>query len=192
MAAVLASGCGDGPVDPPVGGGSALVIAPGALLLAEPGATRQLRAYAIDADGDSTEVAASFSSSDPAIVSVSGNGLATGGAPTGSAQITATSGDLTSAPILALRATPAEGALLVADSQVVGSIAPIDAGAGYAPGWRYRVRLRQATVQEGQIVLATGGAPVGGRVVSAATVGGDVDVVLELITLDEMFRELSI
>lgn len=192
LAALLSSGCGDGPSEPPVGGGSALVIAPGALLLAEPGATQQLRAYAIDADGDSTEVAASFASSDPGIVSVSADGLATGGASNGSAQIIATSGDLTSAPILVLRAAPAQGAVLIADSQVVGGIAPIDAAAAYAPGWRYRVRLRQATVQPGQVVLASGGAPIGGRVVSVTPVGGEVDVVLELIPLNEMFAALSI
>jgi hypothetical protein len=192
LAAVLSSGCGDGPAEPPAGSASALVIAPGALLLAEPGMTQQLRAYTIDADGDSTEVAASFASSDPGIVSVSGAGLATAGSSTGSAQITATSGDLTSAPILVLRAVPAEDAMLIADSQVVGPIAPIDAAAVYAPGWRYRVRLRQAAVQPGQILLATGGAPVGGRVVSATPVAGDVDVVLELIPLNEMFAALSI
>ena len=190
--AALGAACGDGPTDPPGGNAGALVIAPGALLFAEAGATQRLRAYAVDGDGDSTEVTATYASSDPSIVSVSGDGLATAGSALGSAQIVATSGDLTSAPILVLRATPAAGALLIADSQVVGTIAPVDPAAAYAPGWRYRVRLRNAIVQVGQVVLASGGAPIGGRVISVSPAGTESEVVLELMALNEMFVELSI
>ncbi|HEX6645183.1 MAG TPA: hypothetical protein VF037_10910 [Gemmatimonadales bacterium] len=184
--------CGDGPVDPPSGTGSALVIAPGSLLLAEAGATQALRAYAVDADGDSTEVAATFTSSDPGIVSVSSTGLATGGASLGAATIVATSGELTSAPILALRATPSAGAMLVADSQVVGGVEAVDPGAPYAAGRQYRVRLRGATPSVGQIVLATGGAPIGGRVVSVAGGGAGADVVIAMVPLGELFDALSV
>ena len=188
----FAAACGDGPTDPPpAGDGIRLVIAPGALLLAEPGTTGQLRAYAIDADGDSTLVEATFQTSDPAVVSIAGD-VATGAASLGSAQITATSGELTSAPILALRATPAAGALLVADSQVVGMISAVDPAAAYGIGWQYRVRLRGVSPAAGQIVLATGGAPVGGRVVSAAAAGTDTEVVLSLIGIDDMFAELEL
>ena len=104
------AGCGDGPTAPPVANGIALVIAPGGLLLAEAGAQQTLRAYAIDADGDSTLVEATFQSSDPGVATIGADGVVTGGATLGSAQIVATSGDLTSAPILVLRATPAAGA----------------------------------------------------------------------------------
>lgn len=191
---LLSSACGgEGPTEPPpAGNATGLVIAPGALLFAEAGASQQLRAYAVDADGDSTLVDATFQSSDPTVVSIGGDAVATGGTTLGSAQIVATSGDLTSAPILALRATPAAGALLVADSQVVGSIAPVDPAAVYAPGWQYRVRLRGVSPAVGQVVLASGGAPVGGRTVSVGAAGGDVDVVLELLTIDEMFDQLAV
>jgi hypothetical protein len=188
--------CSDGPSDPPddepepPASASALVIAPSALLLA-PGEAQQLRAFAVDADGDSTEVAATFESSSPGVVAVSGAGLATGGATLGSAQIVARSGSLVSAPVLALRATPVDGALLVSDAQVIGTITAVDPTAPYQPGWRYRVRLRGVTPAPGQVVLASGGAPVGGRVVSAAAVGGDVDVELELIPINGMFAQIS-
>jgi hypothetical protein len=102
------AGCGGSgdPTDPPPNAtGVALVIAPSALLLAAAGDTVHLKAYSISATGDSTEVAATFTSSASSIVAMSSN-VATGGAALGSAQIVAHSGLLESAPVLALRATP--------------------------------------------------------------------------------------
>jgi hypothetical protein len=189
----LVASCGEGPNDPPPAGhGETLVISPGALLLAEPGATQSLQAYAVGADGDSTRVQATFQTSDPGIVSIGAGDIAIGGTAFGSAQIVATSGELTSAPILVLRAMPAAGALLVADSQVIGPIAAVDPAAAYAPGWQYRVRLRGVTPAVGQVVLSSGGAPVGGRVVSAGAAGSDVEVVLALLAIDEMFATLTV
>ncbi len=189
---LLLAACGDGPTDPPSGTASTLVVAPGSLLLAEAGATQQLRAFTVDAAGDSTEVAATFSSSDPSVVSITTTGLATGGSSIGSARIVATSGELTSAPVLALRASPAAGALLVADSQVIGGVAAVDPDAPYAPGRRYRVRIRGASAAVGQVVLATGGAPIGGRVVSAAPGAGETELVVAMVPLGELFQELFI
>ena len=199
LAAVALAACSDGgPSDPPdndptpSADGAALVIAPSALLLPEEGTTQQLRAYVVDADGDSSLVAATFESSAPAIVSVTASGMATGAGP-GSAQIVARSGGLTSAPVLALRARPADGALLVADSQVIGRPTPVDPTAAYGLGWRYRVRLRGVTAPAiGQVVLASGGAPIGGRVVSSGPAGGDTEVVLELVALGDLFQSLSV
>ena len=183
--------CNDGPTEPLPAGEAVLVIAPGALLLTEAGGTASLHAYAIDADGDSALVDATFASSDPSVISVSG-GTAIAGAALGSAQITATSGDLVSAPILALRATPAVGALLVADSQVIGEVEAVDPTAPYAAGREFRVRLRGVSPTVGQIVLATGGAPIGGRVVSTAGGAGDVDVTIAMVPLGDLFEDLSI
>lgn len=184
------AGCGDGPASPPpAGNGVTLVIAPGALLFAEAGATQQLRAYALDSDGDSTPVAASFQSSDPGVVTIADD-VAAGGASLGAARIVATAGELTSAPILALRATAAPGALLVTDSQVIGPIEAVDAGAPYGPGWQYRFRLRGNAPSVGQILIGVGGTPIGGRVVSSS---GETDaaVVLELLPLHQLLPDLT-
>ena len=71
LAALALGACSDGgPSDPPDddrsprADGVALVIAPSALLLPEEGTTQQLRAYVVDADGDSSLVAATFESSE--------------------------------------------------------------------------------------------------------------------------------
>jgi hypothetical protein len=74
----------------------------------------------------------------------------------------------------------------------MGTITPVNASATYATGWQYRVTLRGASPQVGQVVLAAGGAPIGGRVVSVAGAGNDIDVVLELLALDDMFAELVV
>ncbi|HEU4829454.1 MAG TPA: Ig-like domain-containing protein [Gemmatimonadales bacterium] len=190
---ILVCACGDGPTDPPPAGNTtALVIAPGALLLPAHGTTASLEAYAVDADGDSTRVEATFRSSDPTVVSMDADGVAVGGAAIGSAQIVATSGELTSPPILALRATPSTGALLVADSQVIGPVQPVDPSAPYGVGREIRVRLRGISPAVGQLVIGTGGAPVGGRVVSVSAPSGDAEVVLALVPLGELFAEISI
>src|SRR5687767_11759354 len=165
--ALLFAACGDGPTEPPPGGAPvALVVAPAALLFAAAGEQQQLKAYLIDADGTRTEVDAAFTSSNQTVAAVGAGGIATGGAGIGSAQIVATSAGLTSVPVFALRATPAAGALLVADSQVVGHPEPVDTFATYGLGWRERVQLRGVSLVPGQLVIASGGAPIAGRVVA--------------------------
>ncbi|HEU4828152.1 MAG TPA: hypothetical protein VFT04_03050 [Gemmatimonadales bacterium] len=195
MVTVAAGACGDDPVgpgDPPGGPATSLEIGPGAVLLTDAGATQQLTAFAIDASGGRTPVAATFRSSHPGTVTVSDEGLLTAVTAAGSTFIVAEAGGFTSPPILVLVAEPVDGALLVSDDQVVGEIAPVDPLAPYGPGWEYRVRLRGINPPVGQVVLASGGAPIGGLVVSTSPVGGETDVVLELLPLSGMFKNLSV
>jgi hypothetical protein len=194
-AALLLAACGgDGPTDPPAGGNPiSIEIAPAALLFAGPGERQQLKAWAIDADGRRTEVPADFTTSNPDAVAVGADGLATGGATIGSAQIVATSGGLVSAPALALRATPAAGALLIADSQLVGNPEPVDSFAPFGLGWQERVRVRGPAGSPGQLIIATGGAPIGGRIVAVeASTNGTSLITYELIPLPDLFRDLRI
>lgn len=190
----LASCGGEGPTDPPEGGNAiSLELAPAAVLLVGAGEQQQLKAWAVDADGRRTEVAATFTTSNPEVVSVSAGGLATGGTTIGSAQIVATSGGLSSAPVLALRATPAAGALLVADSQLVGSAEPVDSFASYGLGWQERVLIRGVAASPGQLIIATGGAPIAGRIVAAEPGANSATLVTyELIPLPDLFQELRI
>jgi hypothetical protein len=170
-----------------------LVVLPEAVLLTGPGAEAALRAVLITATGDTAEVeeAVSWQTTQPGVVAVSEAGVATAGS-LGSSVVTAQAGALVSPPVLALVAQPAAGALLVTDAQVVGDIIAVDPLAPYEPGWEYRVRLRGVVPAVGQVVLASGGALVGGRVVSVSPVGGDTDVVLELLPLSGMFENLSV
>ena len=169
-----------------------LEIAPGALLLAGAGQTLRLTARAFDADGRATTAPVTWESSRPATVSVSAAGVATAVVNGGSAQIIARAGTVASAPVLALVAVPPSGAVLVADAQIVGDIVPLDPGAPYGPGYQYRARLRGVVPVVGQLLLGSGERPFGGRVVGLSTIGGDIDVTLELLSVAEMLPGLTI
>ncbi|MGE0442902.1 MAG: Ig domain-containing protein [Gemmatimonadales bacterium] len=169
---------------------TALVV-PGASLAASADVGRQLTVYRVDAAGVRSVVPATFVSSDPAVV-VSPTGKVSAAA-VGSGKVVAQAGGLTSDPVVVLAAEPAGGALLVADEQLVGAPVPVDSSAAYGPGYRYRVRLRQAVPVVGQLVIGTGHAPLGGRTVSATAAGPELtDVVLEIVPLREMFAQLSL
>jgi hypothetical protein len=172
---------------------SCLEVVPASLLLPASGAQQQLAVYSVNAAGQRTAVAATFESSNPASVTVSPTGVATAAGPSGSSQIIARAGTQTAAPVLALVAQPAAGSALVHDGQVVGDIIPVNPAAPYGPGYQYRVRLRGPAPQVGQMVLGSGNAPIGGRVVSVAPVGTDqFDVVLAVAPLKEMLPSLSL
>lgn len=190
--AVACGGDSTGPGDPAAG--PRIEIAPGALLLTAAGGTEALHVRAFDADGhEMTAPSVTWRSSDQAVVTVGSDGLATAIAGAGSAHIIADAGDLVSPPILVVIAQPAEGAVLVADSQVVGTLEPVSETAAYQPGWQYRVHLTGITPVPGQILLASGGAPVAGRVVSATPgTSGESIVTLELLPLNQLFRTLSV
>ena len=90
-------------------------------------------------------------------------------------------------------ATPAAGAVLVDDSQVVDQPAAVDDRAPYGLGYRYTVVLAGVTPpQVGEIVMSTGEKPVGGRVLDVSTVGSRVTLTLEVVPLDSMFEELVV
>lgn len=170
-----------------------LEVVPATLLLPAAGAQQQLAVFSVDATGRRASVTATFESSNPSVVTVSASGRATAAAALGSSYLTVRAGSLTSAPVLALVAQPAPGALLVSDAQVEGVITPVNPAAPYQPGYQYRVRLRGAAPAVGQVVLGTGNSPVGGRVVSVTDAGpGLKDVVLELLPLTGMFAALSV
>lgn len=170
-----------------------LEIVPGSMLLTSTGQSQRLQVRAFDASGKSIQPpSVTWQSSASSVVSVSADGQVTAGSALGSAQIVAQTGSLASVPALAIVAQPVPGAMLVADSQVVSEISAVDPAAAYRRGWLYKVRLKGATPATGQILLATGAAPVGGRVVSAVSVGSEIEVTLALTSIREMFQALSI
>jgi hypothetical protein len=188
-------------------------VSPSAFLLTEAGQTRQLEARAYDSQGRPTQANIVWQSSDGATISMSADGMATAVAGLGSAQVTATAGGISSAPVLALLARPAGGvasasldpagdaavaanatggAILVDDDQIIGDLVAVDPDAEYEPGWQYEVRLRGVTPEVGQLVLASGEAPVGGRAVAVQVTGDEALVTLELLRMEEMFDALVI
>ena len=82
----------------------------------------------------------------------------------GSAQVQARSGGVLSAPALVLVADPVEGALVVADDQVLGAT-PVDPEAELDIGWQYRVELAglNEQPQAGGYLISGGEAGISGR-----------------------------
>jgi hypothetical protein len=170
-----------------------LEIVPGGFLLPRPGASLRLQARALDSAGRPTTAEVTWQSSAPGTMSVGADGVVTAHRDLGSARITAHAQSLSSAPVVGLIAEPVAGVVLVADSQVVaGSLSLVDAGAEYRLGLRYRVRLRGLMPQVGQVLMATGEAPVAGRVVEASNTGQETVVTLEVISADALFRRLDV
>jgi len=125
--------------------------------------------------GDSAAGPVSWSSSDPAQVAVDADGNVTAMTDLGGAVIYADAGDRTT-PVVVLIVQPAQGAVLVTDQQVVTDPQPIgDPNVMPANGDRYHVTLSgMDPPAAGAILLATGSARIGGRVVSSsATAGGN-------------------
>jgi hypothetical protein len=190
-----------------------IVVAPGSFLLTGEGETRQLEARAFDAMGRPTRAEITWRSTDPREITVSAEGTVTAASGLGSAQIIAEADGVNSAPVLALVAQPVDGAVLVADSQVVGGsdrestsisanvgwrvagaqdgdLEPVDPEAQYGLGWQYRVTLTDIEApQTGSILVGTGEAPIGGRVVSVSSSGEGHVVTLEVIRIDELFEQ---
>jgi hypothetical protein len=168
-------------------------VLPSALLLRAIGDQQTLHAYLVDAAGIRTPVTPAWTSANPSAVSVTTGGVASAVVALGSSQITATANGRTSAPVLALVATPVDNALLITDEQVDGAVAPVSVTAPYGVGWRYHARIRDATPTVGQIVMTTGGLPIGGKVVSVTpATAGTTDVVLEVVPISSMFKAVSV
>jgi hypothetical protein len=170
---------------------ASLRISPSSFLLPNAGVSQLLRVEVLDAGGRPTAASVSWESSNAGVVTLSSSGVATASA-SGSAQIVARSGSIASTPAVALVATPVSGAVLVADEQIVGGYAVVDTAVAYGPGWRYRVRLQGVAPQVGQVLIAKGEKPLGGRVVSVQAVGSITEVTLELQSLRDLLPNLSI
>ncbi|MBK9518160.1 MAG: leucine-rich repeat domain-containing protein [Anaeromyxobacter sp.] len=190
LLSLLGCGGGGGTPGPVV---ERVEVTPGGFLLPGGEGSVQLTARALAPDGSVVALPARWSSSAPGVVSVSAEGRASAAASLGSAQVVAEVAGVRSAPVLALVAWPAAGAVLVQDQQVVGAPVPLDPPESHGPGWRYQVTLRDlAPPAVGAILMTTGELPVGGRVVATAPAGADQLVTLELVPPHLLFEQLLI
>lgn len=168
----------------------AIQVSPSAVLLTEAGQTAQLAAVATGADG--TAVPVTWTSSDPAQVTVDNNGKVTALTNLGGALIYVDAGDR-STPVAVLVAQPVPGAVLITDAQVASEPQPLgDPNALPLNGDRYRARLTGIEAPSaGAIVLASGSARIGGRVLSSSATAAGVDVEYELVPLTELLARYS-
>ncbi|HWG84781.1 MAG TPA: Ig-like domain-containing protein, partial [Deinococcales bacterium] len=187
--------CGAQNVTPPLPQAPAVAsldVSPASALLVRAGETRQLQARALDANGKEVTASVTWHSAGPG-VTVDATGRVTAATAVGSSLVTARVGEVTSAPVAVIVAAPAEGALIVSDQQVLAVGNPQEGEAPLGSGSRYNVTLTGVpTPAPGTIVIASGTAPVSGRVISSQVAGNQVNTVLEVVRPDELFQQHSI
>jgi alpha-tubulin suppressor-like RCC1 family protein len=190
---VLLTACGGSGSDSP-GPVTRLEVSPSAILLSSAAPTQTVKVRAFDTNGaEVTNAPISFTSSQPAQISVSTDGTVTAVAPIGSAFVTATSGSISSQPLVAASVETLPGSVLVSDAQVITGPQPV-AGTVVGVGGRYTVVLAGiAAPAPGTIVLASGSYPIAGKVVDSSVGSGNaVTVTLELVPLNQLFRNASV
>ena len=189
--ALLASACSSSN-DAPV---HTLEVTPGSAILVGTGDSITFEARIVDAEGTvvSDAPAVTWASSHSETVAINAAGEATAMTNIGSAMITASTGDLVSAPVLAAVAVPSDNSVLlgddrfVSDPELVGEL-PDEISSGF----QMRAVISGTPPAVDQLIIATGETPFAGRVVSVdqATEGSEVTV--QLTSMAELFKELSI
>ncbi len=184
--AVVLAACGGGSGDAPAP--SRIEAGPQGVLLTRVGDSRTLSGQPLDAAGTPMAGPVSWSSSDPAVVSVDSSGTIRALVATGSARVTASSGTLQSNAVLVTIAQPVAGAQLLADHQIVAGPTAVDPSAVPAAGNAYEVVLRGVLpLAVGVIVLASESASVAGRVLSVLPEGTDQRVRLAVVPPNQLF-----
>jgi YD repeat-containing protein len=169
-------------------GVATIKVTPTAVLFTEVGQSHNLTAQAYDAQGNLIEANFTWRSSNPAQVEVDQNGVITSKIDVGSAQIFVEAEGVRSLPAQILVAQPAEGAILIDDAQVVSGPELLENDELPEAVIHYRVILKGITAPApGTILLARESASIGGRVVSSTVNGEQLNIVLELVPLDELF-----
>jgi alpha-tubulin suppressor-like RCC1 family protein len=189
----LVSACGGGGVGGDAAPPAARIDAgPQAILLVATGASRTLSAQLSDTNGAPASGTVTWSSSDPAVVSVDSAGTVRAMTAAGNASVTASSGALQSNPILVTIAQPVAGAQLLADSAIVSGPTAVDPAAEPAAANPYEVVLRGLpALASGTIVIASESANVAGRVVSSQPEGADQRVRLVAVPPKDLFSAFS-
>jgi probable HAF family extracellular repeat protein len=187
---LLLVGCAQPPPDLGI---KQIIVTPGSLLFTSQEQSQQLSAVALGADGQPIEVTFSWSSSRSETVSVDATGNAMAQSDLGSSQLIATAGGVSSAPVLAVVAQVNEGVVLVADTQIVSEPTPLTPDAVPEIGVQYRVTLKDvSTLAVGSLLMGTGDKPLAGKVISTAETSEGLEVVLELVSPDDLFVKVKI
>jgi hypothetical protein len=188
VASLIACG-GPGPVSPQPSEDLTIEITPGSLLLTASAQTRILTARVLDGQGNILETPVTWSSSNPQAVTITADGTVTANTDVGSAQVSATVGEV-SAIVLIVIAQPVDGAVLISDAQVVSDPEPLNADTSPELGSQYRVVLKDITPPvPGTIILASESKGIAGKVVSTGSTG---EVVFETLPLNALFQTLSL
>jgi hypothetical protein len=163
------------------------------LLLTREGDTRQLSAVAYDAAGNVLGAPVTWTSTSPENISVDSGGKVTAITANGSGQIVAEVDCVKSAPLLVVVTDPVADAVLLTDSQIVGT--PVETDPNAVPSFSntYQVVLSGVSPPAiGAILLGTESKPVAGRVVAVSVAGSNATVTLQMVSIPEILPNLNL
>jgi hypothetical protein len=194
LAAVIAACGGGSNTAAPAAVVATVEIRETGALLQQTGEMRQLTAVARDAQGDELDVPIEWSSGKPAVIGVDATGQLRAMTAAGSSQIIASAQGVRSAPLLAVVTTPAAGAVMVSDEQVLGEPLETDPNAAPSLANTYRVTLGGvAPPALGTLLVGTGSKAVAGRVLAVdASIAGQATVTLARVPLPVLFPHLQL
>lgn len=190
LGTIVGSGGGGGPPSNPA---TRVELSSASMLFTGAGQTQQVTVRAFDATGQVlSDPRATFSSSRPTEISVDAAGIVRAEVGVGSALVTAVVDGISARPILVAAVELAANARAVRDAEVVGQ--PVQ-DFTTAPGLGRRHTLTLAglgPITPGSILVGVESKTFAGRVVSATPSASDTAVTLELIPINEIFRNVSI
>lgn len=172
-------------------------IEEGGLLMAAAGETRQLHARVYDSDGNPMSVPITWlaTTSGSAInphIAVDQTGLTTA-MSNGVAQIVASAGGVSSAPLVGLVTPVGPGTILLTDAQIVGDPRQTILEGDPESDSFFDVTLTNTAVPDvGAILINMESKPVAGRVVTATPNGANIDVHVEILPFQDLFPDVEI
>ncbi len=192
---IILVACDEGKTQPPPPANQIvrLEITPAGVLLTKVGESQILSAKAFDAQGFEVKTSFTWTSSNPANVTVDSSGIVTASSDLGSAQILVQAQTVQAVPVMVAVAKPVLGAVLVSDAQVVTDPVPLDLNARPTIGTQSKVVLKGIDAPTpGTVLLSSQAKPVAGKVISSTVNGDNIDVVLERRPVTELFERILI
>lgn len=168
-------------------------ISPGAVTLLALDESFALSVVIEDDAGATIDTAVTWTSSDPAIVSVDASGQLLAMGAVGSAMIGAAVDGVQSVPVLVIVALAANGVRALDDTEIVGNFEVVDPAIDFVQDSLYRVTLTGITAPvAGTLLIGTGEQPLLGEVVDVVDNGTELVVTMRLLPLARFFDELII
>jgi hypothetical protein len=192
LAVLLITACDT--TQPPKAVVTRVEITPGTVLLTASGQSKTLSARAFDQNDKPMEASFSWASSKPEQVSIDSAGKVQANVAVGSSSITASAGGVKSDTVTAAIVALADGAVLVADAQVVSDFVLLDPTLPDAVGAKLKLTLTGVSnLVPGNLIVPSENKAFSGRLISSSELGGGkTEVTLERVSVATLFKKYSI
>jgi hypothetical protein len=186
---ITACGGGGSPQQPKV---ARVEITSGTALFMASGQSSQFQARAFDGQNKPIETVFTWISSNPTEISLSSTGEAVALVDLGSSAITAQAEGIKSAPIVAVVAKPADGTVLLTDSQILGDIQIVTNDSLNPFNSTLKIKLGATSLTPGTVFISSQSKALAGKVISSVMVSDGTEVTFAPIKLQDAFKDLKL